>query len=113
MAADVSNESTIPIISVGDQGNRTMVAAGLCTILHGVTFQTSHFHNHHQITEKRDGHAMGHVVSRRPLIAEARVRLQASLCKSCGTQCGTGTGSSPSTSVSTVMSILCTHISFT
>jgi hypothetical protein len=40
--------------------------------------------------------AMAQAVSRRPLIAEARVRSRVSPCEICGGQIGTGTGFSPS-----------------
>jgi hypothetical protein len=39
---------------------------------------------------------MAQAVSRRPLIAEARVRSRVSPCGVCGEQSGTGTGFSPS-----------------
>jgi hypothetical protein len=39
------------------------------------------------------------VVSRRPLIAKARVRVRVNPCRICGGQSGTGTGFSPSSSV--------------
>jgi hypothetical protein len=42
---------------------------------------------------------MSQVVSRRPLTAEARVRVQVNPCGICGGQSGTGTGLSPSPSV--------------
>jgi hypothetical protein len=42
---------------------------------------------------------MAQAVSRRPLIAEARVRAQINLCGICGGQIDTGTGFSPSSSV--------------
>jgi hypothetical protein len=38
------------------------------------------------------GRAMAQVVSRRPLTAEARVRVRVSPCGICGGQSGTGTG---------------------
>jgi hypothetical protein len=44
----------------------------------------------------RCGRAMAQVVSRWPLIAEARVRVQVNPCGICGAQSGTGTGFSPS-----------------
>ena len=46
-----------------------------------------------------EGRAMAQAVSRRPLIAEARVRSRVSPCRICGGQSGTGTGFSLSTSV--------------
>jgi hypothetical protein len=45
---------------------------------------------------------MAQAVSRRPLIAEARVRSRVGLCGICGGQSGIGTVFSPSTSVSPV-----------
>ena len=42
--------------------------------------------------------AMAQAVNRRPLIADVRVRSQASLCEICGRQSGTVAGFSPSTS---------------
>jgi hypothetical protein len=42
---------------------------------------------------------MAQAVSRRPLIAGARVRSRVSLCGLCGGQSGTGIGFSPNTSV--------------
>jgi hypothetical protein len=46
-----------------------------------------------------EGHAVAQVVSRRPPIAEARVRARVSPCGTCGGQSGTGTELSPSSSV--------------
>jgi hypothetical protein len=48
------------------------------------------------------GRAMAQAVSRRPLIAEARVRARVNPCGICGGQSGTGTGFSTSSSVSPV-----------
>jgi hypothetical protein len=42
---------------------------------------------------------MAHVVSRRPLTAEAWVRARVNPCRICGGQSGTGTGFSQSSSV--------------
>jgi hypothetical protein len=42
---------------------------------------------------------MAQAVSRRPLTAEARVRVRVSPCEICGGQSGTGTGLSPNSSV--------------
>jgi hypothetical protein len=44
------------------------------------------------------GRAMAQVVSRRPLTAEAQVRVEVNPCGICGGQSGTGTGFSPSSS---------------
>jgi hypothetical protein len=45
------------------------------------------------------GRAMAQAVSRRPLIAENRLRSRVSVCVICGGQSGTGTSFSPSTLV--------------
>jgi hypothetical protein len=46
------------------------------------------------------GRAVAQVISRRPVTAEARVRVRVNPCGICGGQSGTGTGFSPSSSVS-------------
>jgi hypothetical protein len=48
------------------------------------------------------GRAMAQAVRRRPLTAEARVRVRVNPCGICGGQSGTGTGFSPGSSVSPV-----------
>jgi hypothetical protein len=48
------------------------------------------------------GRAMAQVVSRRPIMAEARVRTRVNPCGICGGQSGIGPGFSPSSSVSPV-----------
>ena len=62
-------------------------------ILHGSLIRTS--------TISKSQRAMAQAVSRRPLIAEARVRFWVSPSGICGVQSGTETGVSPSTSVFT------------
>jgi hypothetical protein len=54
------------------------------------------------VFQNMSGRAMAQAVSRRPLTAEARVRVRVNQCGICGGQSGTGTGFSPSSSVSPV-----------
>jgi hypothetical protein len=95
LAADVSNEPTVSVISVDDQGTVTVVTASFCASLHAITKLPSHHHS--KLQERCSCHGPG--VSRWPLIAEARVRLQSSLCDSCGRRSRTGTSYSPGTTV--------------
>jgi hypothetical protein len=82
LAADVSNESTVSVICVDDQGTVTVVAAG--SVPHYTPSPTFLVTTTVDIYYRGDVHAMGQGVSRRPLIAEARVRLQTGLCDSYG-----------------------------
>jgi hypothetical protein len=61
-----------------------------------VNIQAKKHYLHHSLLL---GRAMAQVISRRPLIVEARVRSRINPCGICGGQNGTGTGFSPSTSV--------------
>ena len=66
------------LMSVGCWGNLTIVAAGFSTRLHSVTHHnTVTFIVTTSVTIWRDGHAISLVAIRRPLTAEARIRLQA------------------------------------
>jgi hypothetical protein len=95
LAADVSNEPTVSVICVHDQGTVTVVTASFCASLHAITNLPSHHHS--KLQERCPCHGSG--LSRRTLIAEARDRLQSSLCDFCGRQRRTGISYSPSTSV--------------
>ena len=95
LAADVSNEPTVSVICVDDQGTVTVVTASFCTSLHAMTNLPSHHDS--KLQDRCPCHGSG--VSRRPLIAKARVRLHSSSCYSCGRQTRTGRSYSPSTSV--------------
>jgi hypothetical protein len=62
-------------------------------------FETTRHLGGLKVTSMLEGRAMAQVVSRRPLTAEARVRVPVNPCGICGGQSGTGTGFSPSSSV--------------
>jgi hypothetical protein len=57
------------------------------------------FKDAHVSLKTQNGRAMAQVVSRRPLIAEARARARVNPCGIFGGQSGPGTGFSPSSSV--------------
>jgi hypothetical protein len=65
------------------------------TILYTQNMQETMFY----LSNTYVGRAMAQAVSRRPLIAEARLRSRVSVCVICGGQSGTGKGFSPSTLV--------------